>query len=767
MAQQEYIQQDYYADPAQGGEDPFPLFDYLQLLWFRRRIIVAVTLLVAVIGFIHVNELRPVYTATSTLMIGATDTQVVDIKEVLSREFYGNEAVAETEVLRSRSLAGRVIESLKLLSYAEFNPGLRKPKKSFFDFLKYLNPRSWVPASWKKALREVTSGQVEQNVKPTEEEAAQRKVAQATDIFISKLQVKPIEWSNVLTIKFDSFSPVLAARIANELPEAYMLDQLEAKFTATEQATAWLTGQLGEMESQVADSERAVEIYRDLHGLAKTTMASIESVQLSEINSQMIIARAERVQAEAKLAQLQRMVDAGDQGLEMASEVLSSPIIQALRTQEAAALRRVSELAVEYGPKHPRMLQVNAEIDDLRQRIDDEIGKIALALENELELVRAKERSLRDSLDEVERQAGESNQEAIQLRALEREASANRVLYETFLSRFKETSSTEGLETSDARGISAAKVPPSPSDPNKKRTFMMVVMMGFMGACGLVFALHFLNPGLHSPEQVEQVLKIHTIGMIPRLPPKTTPYDYLLNRKSSGYREAVNSLKISLRLSDPDGHVRALQVTSSVPMEGKSSLVMSLGVMMAMEGKKVLVIDADLRRSSLKEMLGLESDGPGLTDYILAATDDPGEFIVHHEKTGFDFMCTGDAKFANASDIFTSQRARDIILALKERYDYLLFDTPPVMAVGDARVIGQLVDKSLFIVRWDKTPRKVARAAINILTKGGTDIAGIVLQQVDLKRYGRIGYGDSGYYYHYGRYTDYYQGYGYGGKPRA
>ncbi|MCW8926904.1 MAG: Wzz/FepE/Etk N-terminal domain-containing protein, partial [Xanthomonadales bacterium] len=122
MAQQEYPQQDYYAEPDHGGEDPFPLFDYLQLLWFRRRVIVAVTLLVAVIGFIHVNELRPVYTATSTLMIGATDTQVVDIKEVLSREFYGNEAVAETEVLRSRSLAERVIEALNLLSYAEFNP---------------------------------------------------------------------------------------------------------------------------------------------------------------------------------------------------------------------------------------------------------------------------------------------------------------------------------------------------------------------------------------------------------------------------------------------------------------------------------------------------------------------------------------------------------------------------------------------------------------------------------------------------------------------
>ncbi len=738
-------------------EEPFPLLDYLQLLWFRRRLIIAITLFVAVIGFIQVNQLRSVYTATSTLMINLPETQVVDIEQVLTRDrYYGEEAIGEVEVLRSRGLATKVIEKLNLLSYEEFNPSLREPEKGFFDFLKYLNPKTWIPQSWKTAVTEAISGEL-QSVPPGAEEAADRTMINATNIFLDKLSAEPIEWSNVITIQFSSLSPALAARIANEVPDAYILDKLQAKFDATEKATAWLTGQLSGLEQQVVESERAVEIYREGHGLSGGAGTGIMREQLSEINSQLIVSRAERAAAEARLQQVNRLISEGGQGMETANEVLSSPLIQQLRNQEAAVMRRISELSIEYGPKHPRMLQVNAELEDIKQRINIEINKIKQGLENEVEVAKIRERSLEQSLGETEVQSGAQNREAVQLRTLEREAAANRVLYETFLNRFKETSSTQGIATSDARVISAAEVPLAASYPNKKRSFTIIVLLGFLGACGLVFVLHFLNPGLYSPEQVQQELGIHAIGMIPKLPAKVEPNDYLLKKPHSGYVEAINSLKVSLKLSDPDALIKAIQVTSSVPEEGKSSLVLDLATVMVKEGKKVLVVDADLRRSSINQRLGLPDKGPGLTDYVLAETDVPDEFIVRHEATGIDFMRTGDAKYANAGDIFSSKRMRNIVATLKQHFDYVLFDTPPVMAVADARVIGQITDKTLFVVRWDKTPRKVARAAIDLLQKGGADIAGIVLQQVDLKRYGRLGYGDSGYYYHYGRYGQYYQ----------
>ena len=312
------------------------------------------------------------------------------------------------------------------------------------------------------------------------------------------------------------------------------------------------------------------------------------------------------------------------------------------------------------------------------------------------------------------------------------------------------------METADARVLSYAEVPRGASAPNRKRILFAYVFLGFAGACGLVLGLQFLNPGMHSPEQVEQQLGEHVMGMIPRLPPKDEPHLHLINKPNSGFAEAINSLRVSLRLSDPDKALRAFQVTSSIPEEGKSSLAVSLAIALARSGSTVLLIDGDLRRSSIERRLGLDEEKPGLTDFVLSDSDTVADFVVKHEKAGFDFMRTGDARFANASDIFSSNRMRHIVGLLKKEYDFILFDTPPVMAVADARVIGELVDRTLFVVRWDKTPKKVARAALNMLRHGGSEIGGIVLQQVDLKRYGRYGYGDSGYYYHYGRYGKYY-----------
>lgn len=748
--------QDYYVENSPGRNDPFPLFDYLQLLWFRRKLIIAVSVLVAIIGFIHVNQLIPVYTASSTLLVGIKEAQVVDINPVLSRDDYSDDIQVEVEVLRSRSLAAKVIDKLNLLSYAEFNPSLRAPRKSFFDFLKYLDPRTWIPGSWKKAVVESISSEV-RVIPPSEDEIARRKMAQATDIFLSNLSVAPVKFSSVLKISFNSTSPVLAARIANEIPEAYMLDQLQAEFEATEQATSWLTEKLSGMETEVVEAERAVEIYRQTHNLAKSTGTNIQEKELSELNSQLIIARAERAQAEARLEQLTRLEDTDGLAMQMAGDVLSSPLVQQLRSQQAEAISRKSELSVEYGPKHPRILQVNAELEDIKQRLEFEIGKITLALENELELARTREMSLQQSLRQSELRSDEQSRESVQLRALERKATASRILYETFLNRYKETSSTKGIESSGARVISVAEVPQFPSYPDKRKTFIVIVMFGFGSACALVFALYFLNPGLHSPEQVEKELGIHCIGMVPKLPPRKIPFQYVIDKPQSSYMEAINSLKISLQLSDPDATIKAIEITSSVPAEGKSSLTLSLAVLMVREGKKVLVIDGDLRRGKLDQVLGLTEVGPGLTDFVLATTDSPDEFIVKHEPTGMDFMSMGDAKYVNATDIFTSQRMRKIVNNLKEKYDYILFDTPPVMTVADARVVGQLVDKTIFVVRWDKTPRKVVRASIDLLSSGGTRIAGIVLQQVDLKRYGKLGYGDSGYYYHYGTSGAYYK----------
>lgn len=752
---------------AEDTEQNLPLLDYLQLLWFRRKLIFAITVFVAVVSYIQVNEIKNVYSAQSSMLIGIPESRVVDFEEVLRRSNSYGDVASEIEVVRSRVLAAKVVQRLGLLNDPEFNPSLRVPEKSLFDFLKYLNPKTWIPDGWKKTLKEALGRETAQAVPAaaapvTEQEAEARKeqqqISTATNILLSKLDVKGIEFGNVINITFSSNNPKTAARVANDIPEAYIVDQLEAKFEATQKANEWLTKQLEELETEVAESERAVEIYREEHGLAGDPGNSLLDTQVSELSSQLIIARSELAEVTARLAQLRRLLESGGQGVETASEVMSSALVQQLRSQEAQALSRQSELSVEYGPKHPRMLQVNAEIQEIRARIRDEVQRIAKSLEQEVDFAQTRVSSLERDLQAARGETSEQNKESIQLRSLQREAAANRTLYETFLNRFKETSSTQGLESSDARIISAAEVPGWPSYPNRKRMLIQYILMGFLGACGLVLALQMLNPGMMSPEQVQQVLKEFVIGLIPITPGKAVPHDYVLEKPNSGLVEALNSLKFSMQLSDPDHPVKAIQVTSSVPEEGKTALAIALARVMAASGKRVILVDADLRRSSISKKLNIRERHKGLSDIVLAEDSPLAEFLLRDEKGNVDFMPTGTAKYANATDIFSSHRMEQIVDMLKQHYDRVIIDTPPVMAVADACILGRVVDKTIFVVRWDKTPRKVARAAMAQLHRSGVDIAGVVLQMVDLDRYGRMGYGDSGYYYHYGRYGKYYSG---------
>ena len=270
------------------------------------------------------------------------------------------------------------------------------------------------------------------------------------------------------------------------------------------------------------------------------------------------------------------------------------------------------------------MLQVQAEIIEIRERIRTEVERIAVGLEHEVEFARTKVASLQGSLNAAQGETSSQNKEAIQLRALQREAAANRTLYETFLNRFKETSSTQGLESSDARVISKAEVPGGPSYPDRNRLLTNYILLGFFGACGLVLALQLLNPGMTNPEQVQHVLGEYVIGLIPIIPGKMLLHDYVLEKPNSSVIEALSSIKFALALSDPDHPVKAVQVTSSVPEEGKTSLALSLARVVAAAGKKVIIVDGDLRRSSVGKKLACRVRTKGCRTWLL-----PGTKIFH------------------------------------------------------------------------------------------------------------------------------------------
>lgn len=725
-------------------EETLSISHILHVFWLRRQMFIAVFVSVFIAGAIVLFQLTPKYTAEAKILVGAAKAQVVDVKAVLSGDMSTDDAVkSEVEILTSRSLAKKVIAKLNLLDRAEFNPALKEK-----SFLSNLNPVNWIPDEFKEAL-----GTHSEPL--TEEEAEERRLAKATDIYLEKLTATPVRGSQVILITFKSTDPKLAAKIANTHADIYIVDQLEAKFEATEKATAWLNDQLTELRIKVADSEKAVEIYRSTHNLSRGAQGEgLLQGQLSEINSQLIIAKAARAEASARLSQVENLLRNGGD-IETAHEVLSSSLIQSLRQQEAELKRKISEMAVEFGPKHPKMIRIQAEIADLQANIQAEIKKIAAGLRNELNIASSREQSLQSSLNSIEFKSGSSQKDEVALRALEREANANKILFETFLNRFKETSTTQGMAEADARVISAAEIPQQASSPKKTLILIVIFTMAGVISSAVIFMLEMLNPGLRSPEEVESHLGLPTIGLIPVMNGQDA-IDYILTKPHSSLAEAINSLRVSIKLSSPDKEVKSVMITSSVPSEGKSTLALCLARGAVQSGQKVIIVDADLRRPSIEKKLGLLTKSKGLTDLIMSGEKNIADFMFKDEKSDLYIMPKGHADHVNSTELFNSHRMRNLINAMEEKFDLVIFDLPPVMAVADARILASLMDKTIYVVNWDKTPRKVIKAGLQQMFSANANIAGIALQQVNLKQYGNFSYSGSGHFYHYGKYGQYY-----------
>ena len=718
------------------------------ILWLRKRLFIGVTLPLSILAILIIFQLTPRYTALTQLLVGINAAKVVDIEEVMSGNFNNEAAViGEMEVLRSRELARKVIDSMHLDQYEEFNPDLKKP-----GFLAKFSLNNLLPEAWQEAI-----GLIKIN-NSTPEEKEEAHLTGLTNTFLTKLVVSQIKNSQVINVAFVSEDPKLAAKIANEIADKYIIGQLQAKFDATKKATDWLNDQLGELKTKVESSERAVEQYRKTHELlAVSKEVGLTQQQLSEVNSQLIIARAQRAEAEAKYQQVEAIARSG-RDIDSVAEVLNSALISSLRQQESEVQRKYSEMLVEYGSRHPRMIQMQAEMEDIQAKVRTEVKKIAAGLRHSLEVAQARESSLSGSLRQMESKTSGNNQAEVELHALEREATANKALFETFLGRFKETASTQGIAQADARVISFAEIPLQASFPKKKMLLTTSMLGAIFVAFFMIFIFEKLNPGIRSPEQIRDLFNMSTLGIAPNVLDAGVPlHDYILVKPQSALAEAINTLRISLSLLNPDTQVKSLLVTSSVPGEGKSTLSVLIARHSARVGQRVVLVDADLRRPTIGKLFNLSNSTLGLTDLLMNHNLLLDDVLVDDPKTGMKILTRGKSAYVNPVDLFASLRMKSIIDDLYGQFDLVVFDSAPIMVVPDSRILSGLVDKTIFVVNWDSTPKKVIHSALHLLIKDGhANLAGIVLQKVDLHKYGRYGYGDSGHYYHYSRYKQYY-----------
>ncbi len=735
-----------YGDVIQSDDAAFDIdmFAILRTLRKRLGVIVGITLGLTGLAMVAVFQMTPLYTAETLILLDQQKTQVVDVESVMSG-LGGDSATVDSqvEILRSRSIARRVVEELNLTEDPEFN-GALKPT----SVLSWIDPRAWVSYFRSNA----TSAETDQT------RLREGTINRVVDSVVGQTEISRKGLTYVMSLKFTSEDPRKAALISNALADTYVVDQLEAKFNATKKANEWLSGRLATLRTQVQDSERAAEIYRTENGLEDAGGTTLNEQQLSELNAQLILARTNLAEKQAKYTRAKQILGSGG-SIESVADVLQSQTISALRGQEAELARQQADLSSKYGPRHPSILNIDAQRKDIQRQIGREVQRIVGSIQNEASIAQSRVESLQSSLNALKGTANMNNQAFVQMRELQREAEANKTVYESFLNRFKETSQQGGLQTPDSRVISEATLPLYPSYPRKSLVGAVSLILSAMFAIGVALLLERLDNSLQTSIDVEEALGLAHLVSLPLVPDekgpngkKMLPQDYLLAKPLSTYSESLRSLRSALALSNVDSPPKLLLFTSALPNEGKTTTSVSFARAAAESGLSVILIDCDLRHPSVHKGLGGANPEFGLVE-LLAGRATLEEVIAADGKSQLRYIPVASGS-ANPPDVLSSMQMRRLLDDLRNRYDLVILDSAPVLPVSDSRVLSKLVDKTVFVVRWAATPKDAAAGGVRELRNYGADIAGVVLTAVDTAKQAKYGYGDGGYYYR--RYSRYY-----------
>lgn len=711
----------------------------LQTLKRRKWGIILPTLVATLLTFILLMLVTPRYSATTEVMLETSQQQVVNIQAVLTDSLPDQEAVdSQVEVFRSRGVAEKVISELNLDGDPEFNPTLV--------------PDGWLASAAQSIrgamgwLKTLVSGKSPRPLPDDILKAQER--ANVVDNFLDDLDVRLKSQSRVLQVTFSSEDPVKAWTIANKVAEIYQVDQLDAKYEAARRATEWLTTKIADLRRDVGEKEQAVEQYRKQSGLlAGATGATLISQQISDLNAQMIVARTSRAEAEARLSQIRRLVQSPG-GASAAADVLGSPIVQSLLNQESEVKREVAQLADEYGERHPRMISSRAALRDVQAKIATEISKVVQKLDNDVGVARAREATLQQSLDQLKGRMAQSNSAEVQLRALEREATAGRTMLETFLGRYEETSAQTdaSVQQAGARVISRADIPDNPSFPPKALILATVFMITAILSTLMILVTEQLDRGYRSGEQIERILGKRSLGLVPMIHGSAgrAPESFILKNPSSMFGEAVRSFFTSILLA-PDGATpRTVLITSAQPNEGKTTLAVCLARMRGLSGRRTVIVETDLRRPSVHRMLGVPRR-PGLVELI--AGEAQLSEVLHRDERSGAYVIPAGRLTADPAEVLASPQMRQVITALASEFELVILDSPPVVAVSDPRVLAPQVDATILVVRWAQTTRDVVALASKQIDESGGRLIGVVLSMVDTKKHAQYGFSDSAYYY--------------------
>ena len=728
-------------DPAGAPLSLLQVRDFLKRQW---RLIALVAGLALIVGVFYLAIAPRKYTAQSDMII---DTKRVSFtqSELATENRIVEDASVESEIetTKSERVAGVVAKRLSLTSDPEF-----------IGTTTSLKQRIYALFGSKAAAPEPTDDEVLRSV---------------TGQLRSNLNVTRIGRSYIEQISYTSLDPVKAARIANAFADAYIEDQLEAKFEATHRASVWLEQRIGELRKQASDAFKEVQDFKSQNGIIIGVDGKLASeVELDQLGVALAKARAETSQAKAKLDRIQHVLeqrpDPKKESLDIpdpiVTDALSNPVITKLRQQFLDDQNKESEWSSRYGVEHQAARNLRAEMAALQRAIWDEVTRIAESYKSEVQIAKAQEDSIERRMGEVFRQSATTRQSQVRLRELETAANTYRSIYETFLSRFTQSVQQQSFPSTEARIVSYASAPSGPSSPKKSLTFVLAILCGLGLGTGLAIFRERMSRQIHTRAELESLLGTSCLAVVPAFAVQRPALGKAHSSSASAFKqissvapfsataEALRYIKVAIDLHPKGGKV--IGIVSALPGEGKTTVTAALADFLAKAGNRTLLIDADLRNPSMSNMLGY-AGVPGLLDMVANQTPFE-ELVITDSKHKFDFLpSSARIRPANSSDILNSPAIKKLLKAAKNDYDYVLIDLPPILPVVDVKATAHLLDAFVLVVEWGSTSMDEIVKAVSTSPILSERLLGAVLNKADEAMMRRFeGYSDRTYNY----YTD-------------
>lgn len=714
----QYVKNNINSLPVSDEAESLDLISYWRVIQRRKFGILGLAAFLTLLVTVVVFMMTPIYSSTVTILVEQTKAKMLSIDEVYSG-VSSDQAHYQTQVemLQSNALMEAVVDKLNLTAHPLFNDA---DKKSMFSFL-------GVGAS-----------------KPTE---AQRRKSIAGRL-TGMVQIEGSKKSQLIKITVSSSDAQFAATLANTIADVYVDLDLDARYKMTQKATGWMNVRLIALKDNLDKSEQALQKYREEHNIISS--ASLEmggaASQLGANLGNLATAKLMRAQAQANLDQV-RKAKGREESLPM---IQRNPLVMGLMGSVTERERLVATLSNRYGNDHPKLIQAQADLNKTKEDLRLQVADVVSGLEREYELARNNENILAGAVSEAKQSIQGSNRKEFELLGLERDVKTNRELYDMFMSQLKGTNAVSNLQSVVARVVDPAIANSTPIKPKKQMIVMLAFVLSLMLGVAVAFLLEHLDTSVRSAEDAESKLGLPLLAAVPvvEIAAGQVAGLHYRNAPKSLFSEAIKTIRTGILLSGIDHPKKTLVVTSSVPGEGKSTVAINLALAHA-QTKRVLLIDADMRRPSIAKVLGLDNTHPGLSMMVLGI-EKLEDCVYNIEGSTLDILTAGSIP-PNPLELLLSERFQELLAGMGEKYDTIIIDSPPVQLVSDAVVLASMATGVVFVLRADSTPFPLAKRGIRTLQRGGANVYGIVLNQANFKNeeyYG--GYGKYNYHAYYG-----------------